>query len=166
MSEIPNASELLEQTANPELKSAFRIGTVTELFTTPLFTAKIKFDGEEVASEKQYSYLASYSPIVNDRVIMATIAGTYIILGNIAYNTAPANINRSLNVTTLVGFFGTTPRSKSSVSDPSSISTTETADTTYSSNEVTMLGHLKTDVTNLQSKLTSLINALQGYGLV
>ena len=65
-----------------------------------------------------------------------------------------------------LGLFGTSPVVKTSVTDPSAIVTTETADATYSTNEVNMLNNLKTDVTNLQSKLTALIDALQSYGLI
>lgn len=65
-----------------------------------------------------------------------------------------------------LGLFGTSPVVKTSVTDPSAVVTTETADATYSTNEVNMLNNLKTDVTNLQSKLTTLINTLQSYGLI
>jgi hypothetical protein len=67
---------------------------------------------------------------------------------------------------TKIGMFGTSPAKKTSVTDPSAVVTTETADATYSTNEVNMLNNLKTDVTNLQSKLTALIDALQSYGLI
>ena len=40
-------------------------------------------DGEEVASEKKYSYLASYVPAANDKVIIEEISGSYVILGKI-----------------------------------------------------------------------------------
>jgi len=70
-----------------------------------------------------------------------------------------------LRVDGSLGFFGTTPVSKTAVTDPSAIVTTGTADATYSANEVTMLNDLKTDVTNLRTKLASVIDQLQAYGL-
>lgn len=85
--------------------------------------------------------------------------------------TIDLNVISSRNVkiggtTSGVSFFGGIPASKTSVTDPSSIVTTETADATYDANEVSMLNNLKTDVSNLNSKLTALIDALQSYGIV
>jgi hypothetical protein len=65
-----------------------------------------------------------------------------------------------------LGFFNTTPVAKTSVTDPSAVVTTQTADATYDTTEMDMLNNLKSDVTNLQSKLTSLINSLQALGLI
>lgn len=69
-------------------KKNFKLGEVVELFSND--TAKVKFDGEEAPSEKQYSYLASYVPKVNDRVLLAITGGTYIILGKVNYNVPPS----------------------------------------------------------------------------
>lgn len=65
----------------------FKLGTVTSLF--PNNTAKIQFDGETIPSEKEYAYLASYAPTTLDRVFLASVSGTYIILGKINYNIGP-----------------------------------------------------------------------------
>ena len=65
-----------------------------------------------------------------------------------------------------VGFFGAAPAAKASVADLGALATTETADSSYSSNEVSMLNNLKSDVTSLRSKLNALLDALQSYGLV
>lgn len=158
-----------ENISQPEAlkEQYFQMGTVTALFPT-VNTAQVTFDGETAASEKQYAYLSSYKPAINDRVFLAAISGTYIILGATVYNEAPGTAGSfsSLLISSAIGFFGTGLQAQRSVSDPSAITTTETADTTYSSNEVTMLGHLKTDVTNLQSKLKALLDALQAYGLI
>ena len=62
-------------------QGTFKLATVVALFETG--AAKIRFDGEEEASEKQYSYLSSYQPTINDRIIVAVISGTYVILGKI-----------------------------------------------------------------------------------
>ena len=64
-----------------------------------------------------------------------------------------------------VGFNGTVPIAQPAVALPAAIVTTETSDGTYSSNEQSMLTHLKTDVTNLESKLTTVTQALKDYGL-
>src|SRR5699024_4505151 len=76
------AEELVEMTEGKE-QSPFRLGTVVELFA--IGTAKVRFDGEEVPSEKEYSYLASYSPNIGDRVLLASVAGTYVIMGKRMY---------------------------------------------------------------------------------
>ena len=82
MSEIPSAKDLVkmnEQKANNE----YRLASVVSLFSTG--HPKIKFDGEESASEKKYSYLASYTPQSGDRVFLVRVSGTYIILGKVKY---------------------------------------------------------------------------------
>ena len=78
------AQDLIQ--AEPE-ESSFRIGVVVELF--PNNTAKITFDGEDSASQKQYAYLNDYTPTVGDRVLLAAVASTYVILGRLNYNVAP-----------------------------------------------------------------------------
>ena len=44
---------------------------------------KVQFDGETTPSTKLYKRLASYSPTVNDRVLLVNVGGTYIIVGKI-----------------------------------------------------------------------------------
>lgn len=78
---IPTAQEFIGMNAAGEQK-VFKLATVTALFS-PSGSPKIKFDGESTASEKKYSYLASYTPTVNDRVLLASVGGTYVILGKI-----------------------------------------------------------------------------------
>lgn len=194
MSDLPSSEELVFTQEVESQDDPFRIGIVTALFSSPAGTAKIRFEGEESASEKQYPYLANYKPAVNDRVVLARIAGTYIILGKIAFNISPpgngdqtfsgltvtgsASIGNYLTVsstTTLngslkhtgatVGFFSRTPSGKINVSDPSAIQTTQFAGSSYTSNEQTMLTRLKTDVTNLRSTVLAICDALQNYGL-
>ena len=40
-------------------------------------------DGEDSATTKKYSYLSSYVPTANDRVLIEEIGGSYVILGKI-----------------------------------------------------------------------------------
>lgn len=77
MSEITN--EVLQQEMPQQLN--FRIGTVADLFEDG--TAQIQFDGEETPSQKQYAFLSVYKPAASDRVVLAALGGTYIILGKI-----------------------------------------------------------------------------------
>jgi hypothetical protein len=77
-------AEELVQINNGEQKGlVVRLATVTELFENG--TAKIKFYGEETASEKEYSYLASYRPKKDDVVVLLPILDTYIIADKIKY---------------------------------------------------------------------------------
>lgn len=76
------ADELVQMTEQGE-KSPFKLATVVGLWENG--SAKIQFDGEDEPSEKEYSYLASYKPAINDRVLLASVAGTYIILNKVKY---------------------------------------------------------------------------------
>lgn len=44
---------------------------------------KVIFDGSTTVSSKTYPYLSSYTPQANDRVILANVGGTHVILGKI-----------------------------------------------------------------------------------
>lgn len=57
----------------------FKMGTVDSLF--PDGSPKVKFDGETTPSQKKYKRLASYTPSVGDRVVIASVSGTYVVLG-------------------------------------------------------------------------------------
>lgn len=77
---------VLELDDNEEKKS-FKLAIVVGLFENE--TAKIQFDGEENPSEKQYAYLESYIPKIDDRVLLGVLGGTYIILGKVNFNESP-----------------------------------------------------------------------------
>jgi hypothetical protein len=64
----------------PQKDRTVCMGTVKSLSNgDPL----IQFDGETLVSQKVYKRLASYSPAVNDRVLIMPISGSYVILGKI-----------------------------------------------------------------------------------
>ncbi|PYG88504.1 hypothetical protein LY28_01353 [Ruminiclostridium sufflavum DSM 19573] len=174
MSDVPSSAQFIQQVSDAESQAVFKLGIVSDLFTNG--TAKIQFDGEETASEKQYAYLDGYMPTVGDRVLLAVTSSSHVILGKISYNTTPSSGSTG-NFTTLsvtgttslsgnLGFFGSTARTQTSISDMSSLQTTESPDSTYSSNEVNMLNHMKQDMTNTYNKLKDILNALQDLGLV
>lgn len=58
-----------------EKKGIFRLGTITG--------GKVKFDGEESASQKTYKRLGSYTLTNGDRVLLVRISGTYVVLGKV-----------------------------------------------------------------------------------
>lgn len=80
MSEIPNE---IFQPLEEQKQQVFRLGTVTNLFENG--TAQVLFDGETEPSQKQYAFLSTYRPAVDDRVFLAAIGGTYVILGAISH---------------------------------------------------------------------------------
>lgn len=81
MSNIPTASEFLKESQAKQPQTYFKFAVVSDLF--PNGAAKLTFDGESIASEKKYPYLASYTPMINDRVLVMAVSGTYIIIGKI-----------------------------------------------------------------------------------
>ena len=88
-----DVNELVELTREQEQQSVFKLGTVMGLFESG--AAKVQLDGEDTPSNKEYSYLASYIPRLNDRILLANIGGTHIILDAIYYMQAPDNSIKS-----------------------------------------------------------------------
>ena len=76
---IPTAQDFLEMNRQ-KTEKAFRLGRVDSV-TGGLPT--IQFDGEETASGKLYAKLDGYSPTTGDRVLLAKVSGTYIVLGKV-----------------------------------------------------------------------------------
>lgn len=71
---------LNDRTANNEiLYSDFKQGRIDPAYSRG--RPSILFEGEEIPSGKQYPYLSSYTPKANDVVILARMAGSYVILG-------------------------------------------------------------------------------------
>lgn len=44
---------------------------------------RLIIDGEDEPTTKKYSYMASYVPTANDRVIIEEISGSYVIMGKV-----------------------------------------------------------------------------------
>lgn len=78
-----DGKEIVQLRQQEETKD-FKLAKVVELFENG--TAKILFLGEETASEKEYSYLASYKPSINDTVLVVNFMDTHIILGKIIHS--------------------------------------------------------------------------------
>ena len=55
------------------------LGVVSSI-TDGLF---VRLNGEEQPREKSFKRIASYTPAVDDRVIIAKISGTYVVLGKV-----------------------------------------------------------------------------------
>lgn len=59
----------------------FELGTIDSNYSSG--RPSVTFDGEGSVSTKTYPYLESYDPCAGDRVILAKIRSSYIILGKI-----------------------------------------------------------------------------------
>jgi hypothetical protein len=78
-----DSQEFVKLQMGQAVEMDFKLATVEALFTSG--TAKIKFFGESTASEKEYSYLSTYRPTLNDTVLVIPFADTYIIAGKLLY---------------------------------------------------------------------------------
>lgn len=65
-----------------ESKEILRMATVTEKDGTS-YAYKIKFDGDEDASQKFYKTIGNSSITIGKRVLCARVSGTWIILGKV-----------------------------------------------------------------------------------
>lgn len=81
MINVNDFKNLIREIVAEETKglTRFKIGTIANANGKPT----VKFAGESQPSQKRYSYLDSYTPTVNDRVLMAKVSGTYVILGKL-----------------------------------------------------------------------------------
>lgn len=59
---------------------SYRMAIVSSITSTRPY---IRFYGETNASQKPYKYLASYAPAVGDKVLVARIDKSYVILGKV-----------------------------------------------------------------------------------
>lgn len=75
------------------------LGTVAEYVAGDGIS--IIIDGEDTSTEKKYTFLASYSPQVNDRILIEEVGDSYVVLGKIADESSS---NTSIKLRT-----GTTP---------------------------------------------------------
>ena len=57
---------------------------------------QIQFDGEENPAEKEYPYLLSYTPKVDDKVFCLEFGESYIIIGKVNYQEEPFNLDATL----------------------------------------------------------------------
>ena len=71
-----------------------KLAEVVEL--TERKTAKVRFDGEESISEKEYPYLRSYVPKIGDKVFMKSFNGSYIIFDAISFEVEPEDLKEKI----------------------------------------------------------------------
>lgn len=74
-----------------ETATTDRIATVVDFFESG--AAKVRFDGEDKDSEKEYPFMKHCIPTKGDRVYMRAFAESYIIDGVILFETAPQKLD-------------------------------------------------------------------------
>ena len=52
-------------------------------------------DGEDTPTTKKYTYMASYVPAANDRVLIEEISGSYVIMGKVISDKSSSGIART-----------------------------------------------------------------------
>ena len=52
-------------------------------------------DGEDSPTTKKYTYMASYVPAANDRVLIEEISGSYVIMGKVISDKSSSGIART-----------------------------------------------------------------------
>jgi len=79
---IPNVNQFIEMMTPKGLdKNIYKLGSIDPAYSSG--KPKVMFDGETVVSAKQYPRLASYTPVASDRVLILSVANSYVILGKI-----------------------------------------------------------------------------------
>lgn len=82
MSNIPDAFEFLRIIQAGEPDSPFKLATVNPAHSSG--RPRVTFDGESTLSVKTYPYLTSYTPAASDRVLMARVGTSYVVVGEVA----------------------------------------------------------------------------------
>lgn len=68
------------------------LGTISAVDNTN--GLQLIIDGEDTATTKKYTYMASYVPAANDRVLVEEVGGSYVIMGKVISNVASSGIVR------------------------------------------------------------------------
>lgn len=80
MINVNDFTDLIRDVSTEETKEIdYKIGKISSIGDK----LNILFDGETKESKKGYAYLSSYTPKINDRVLLARIKGSYVILGRL-----------------------------------------------------------------------------------
>lgn len=58
---------------------------------------QLVIDGEDDPTTKKYTYMSSYVPAVDDRVLIEEVGGSYVIIGKVINDVASSGIARTAN---------------------------------------------------------------------
>lgn len=106
---IPSVDEVLQSVASYTNNVNDSSGTKPHLLGTidPSYISglpKIKFDGESVVSEKRYPCLNTYYPQPNDRVVLAPVGTSYVILGRDEIRQSTSGIPADTTITSVKAY--------------------------------------------------------------
>lgn len=73
------AEEFVKMLGKQDAVGAFRFGSISSIYATG--DPAIQFDGETIESGKTYKCLDCYHPKAGDRVLLARVGGSYVVLG-------------------------------------------------------------------------------------
>ncbi|CAM4187055.1 hypothetical protein L1N85_11455 [Paenibacillus alkaliterrae] len=72
--------EVKHHLSSLDAQSTFtRFGTVTDATGRP----KVRFDVEDAATDRRYPYVASYTPVTGDRVMLVRGGNTWVVVGKV-----------------------------------------------------------------------------------
>jgi protein-disulfide isomerase len=75
------ADEFLNIVNKSSKENKYKLGTIDPSYSKG--RPRVIFDGEDTPSQKKYPYLGSYTPGKNDRVLLLSVSGTYVVLGKV-----------------------------------------------------------------------------------
>ena len=78
---IPTPHELLEILRPAVSQADFRYGHIHTSYTSG--RPRVRFDGETAATTETYPRLASYTPVADERVLLARTGSGWIVLGEV-----------------------------------------------------------------------------------
>lgn len=61
---------------------------------------QLTIDGEDAPTTKKYTYMSSYVPAANDRVLIEEISGSYVIMGKVINDYTDSGIARQADTAT------------------------------------------------------------------
>lgn len=74
------------------------LGTISAVDNTN--GLQLIIDGEDTATTKKYTYMASYVPAANDRVLVEEVGGSYVIMGKVINDVESSGIVRQADSAT------------------------------------------------------------------
>jgi hypothetical protein len=75
---------MTRNTVSSSADKPYLLATIDPSFAIGSGNPKVTFDGETTMSGKTYAYISSYYPIPGDRVVLAPLGTSYVILGSVA----------------------------------------------------------------------------------
>lgn len=127
------------------------LGTISSVDSTN--GVKLIIDGEDEPTTKKYTYMASYVPTANDRVLIEEVGGSYVIMGKVIKDYSSSGIVRqatnATNATTAASCSGNAATATTAAACSGNAATSTVSDKTkgFDSTVKSQYGQIVTDVT-------------------